>query len=324
MTGAAMDPEHAPAAVWAVVVLYNPEADAVRRQHAATSPQVAGIVYYDNGRGRETLAQLGLLDRPEVRLVGDGENRGIAEALNGGLALVQAMTPPPAFALLLDQDSVPSAGMVAHLVGDYRKVTRDGQQVAAIGPGIFDALHGRLEGFGQAVDFRKRRFTTHTPDGRPFEVFYLITSGTLVPVALLPALGLMEASLFIDAVDFEWSFRARARGYRLLATYATTLEHRRGERLHRPLPGVGIRLHSTRRLFYMYRNHFRLCFRRYMPPVWKIRGLWYLLVRATLFILFVPGRLANLAAIARGTWEGLRLGVADVVGGPPPRLRGPG
>jgi rhamnosyltransferase len=148
-------------------------------------------------------------------------------------------------------------------------------------------------------------------ENEPIPLHYLITSGTLIRLTALAEIGPMEADLFIDSVDFEWSFRARSKGYSLLGTYATCLQHRRGERLHRVWPGLSIRLHSSQRLFYIYRNHFRLCFRRYMPPIWRIRGLWYLLVRTTLFALFVPHRLANLGAMLRGTLQGLRQGVAD-------------
>jgi rhamnosyltransferase len=310
--------------VWAVVVLFQPDGESVMRQFAAVRPQVSGILYYDNGGGREVLAGLGLLQQPGVHCLGDGTNRGIAEALNGGLERVRAFGS--AFALLLDQDSLPSDdGMVARLAASHLRASARGEPVAAVGPAIFDALRGKLEGFGQAVASANRRLCTRTtPAEEPFEVHYLITSGTLVAMPALSQTGLMEASLFIDSVDFEWCFRARARGYRLLGTYATALHHHRGERLHSPLPGVRIRLHSARRLFYIYRNHFHLCFRSYMPPVWKVRGLWYLLLRTLSFALFVPGRATNLGAMARGVLAGLRRGLAELAGETtPPRLGQP-
>lgn len=296
--------------VWAIVVLYRPEIAAVRDQFAAVSSQVAGVIYYDNGGGNEVLSQLGLLSQPGVRCLGDGQNCGIAEALNRGLELASSFRA--SFALLLDQDSVPSAEMVERLVTSYRRAAASGVKVAAVGPSIFDMLHGRLEGFGQAVSLSKRRFRPGSGmENELVHLHYLITSGTMIHLAALAEIGLMEASLFIDSVDFEWSFRARSKGYSLLGSYATCLLHRRGERLHRAWPGVSIRLHSAQRLYYIYRNHFRLCFRRYMPAIWKIRGLWYLLVRTTLFAVFVPRRLANLQAMLRGTLHGLRQGFAD-------------
>jgi rhamnosyltransferase len=297
--------------VWAVVILYRPDREAVRQQHEALSPQVAGVVYTDNGGGRDVLARLDLVADRRVRCAGDGQNVGIAEGINRGVAL--AREAGAAFVLLLDQDSVPAPDMVARLATALGRALEGDASVGAVGPAIFDELHGKMEDFGHAVSRLQRRAPPAPgPTDAPVELNYLITSGTLIPVGVLDEVGLMESDLFIDAVDFEWSFRARARGYRLYGTYDAHLHHKRGQGLHRiPILGATIRLHAPERHFYIFRNHLRLCFRPYMPVVWKLRGLWYLVVRTTLFGLFVSGRAAHLAAMARGTWQGLRQGWAD-------------
>jgi rhamnosyltransferase len=284
--------------ILAVVVLYQPDHELLRTQLEATRPQVDGIVYYDNGAGRAALAAIGALDAPGVRCVGDGNNCGLAEALNRALEAAREA----AFVLLLDQDSVPAPDMVAVLRAGH------GPGVAAVGPSLFDALEGRVERFGQAVSLLDRPVRK---DGRTFPVYYLITSGTLVESKALAEIGPMESSLFIDAIDFEWCYRARARGYRILGTYGTQLRHHRGEHLLRPLPGITVRVHSAQRLFYMYRNHVRLCFRGYMSLVWKVRGAKDLFWRLVGYALFVPERRRHLGAIARGIAEGWRLGRAD-------------
>jgi rhamnosyltransferase len=297
--------------VWAIVILYRPQAEAVRRQHEALRAQVAGIVYYDNGDGRATLDRLDLTASDAVRCLGDGQNVGIAEGLNRGLALVRELGA--ARALLLDQDSVPAADMVAALAETQDRAGAQGARVGAVGPAIFDELTGAPEPFGHAVTRAARRPPPNAAvRAAPVELFYLITSGTLVSLAVIDAVGAMESSLFIDAVDFEWSYRARARGYRFYGSWGARLHHNRGEGMHRvPVLGLKIRLHSATRHFYIFRNHLRLCFRPYLPTAWKLRGLWYLVQRTVLFGLFVPGRLAHLRAMSRGTWQGLREGLAD-------------
>lgn len=297
--------------VWAVVILHRPDADGVRRQHDALRAQVAGIVYYDNGGGRAALDALGLTDGDGLRCVGDGENVGIAEGLNRGLACARERGAQSA--LLLDQDSVPAATMVAELEACRARAAAHDPRVAAVGPAILDELRGEPEGFGHAVSRQARRTPADAAAREaPVEVNYLITSGTLVPLSVIDDVGAMEADLFIDAVDFEWSFRARARGYKLYGAYGALLHHRRGERLHRvPLFGARIRVHSPTRHFYIFRNHLRLCFRPYMPTSWKLLGAWYLVRRLALFGLLVPPRVGHLAAMARGTWRGLSQGLAD-------------
>lgn len=299
------------AEVWAVVVLHHPEPALLRRQFAATIEQVGGIVYYDNGAGAAALAALGLAGRADVERLGNGDNRGLAEALNAGLAFLGGRGCR--FALLLDQDSVPEPQMVARLRAAHRAAEGQDPPVAAVGPAVFDELLGRLAPFGQARSL-PRRLVPAVPDQEPFEVSYLITSGTLLALAALERIGPMEGRLFIDSIDYEWCFRARARGHRLLATYGTFLRHRRGQRLVRAWPGLRVRLHPTQRLFSIYRNQVRLSFRGYVPLTWKLRSAVELAVRLALFALVVPGRGANLVAIGRGIAEGLRLGWAERTG----------
>jgi rhamnosyltransferase len=294
--------------VWAVVVLHHPDAELLRQQFAATMPQVQGIIYHDNGAGRSTLSQLGVLAQPCVRCLGDGNNLGLAEAFNRGLELLVEMQAR--FALLLDQDSLPARDMVQCLRAADRQGRRDGTRVAAIGPAIYDTWRGRLEPFGQATSLR-RRLVSRARDNEPFDVSYLISSGTMLYLPALAEIGPMESGLFIDSIDYEWSFRARARGHRLLATYGTILQHRRGERLHRPLPSVRLRLHSPQRLFFIHRNQVRLCFRRYISLAWKGRAITELVLRMALSLLFGPDRRRRLAASMRGIVQGLRQGRTD-------------
>lgn len=295
---------------WAIVVLYHPNHDLLRQQFEATVTQVRGIVYCDNGGGTAALAQLGLLSRPGVACIGDGDNQGLAAALNDGLSFVQAK--PAAFAFLLDQDSIPAPGMLAKLHEGCRREIDKGEKIAAIGPSIFDSLQGRIEHIGQAVAPSMRRVPAASQAvHEPFDVTYVITSGTLVNLACLEDVGSMDASLFIDSVDCEWCFRARSRGYRVLATYETALHHRQSDGLLHPMPGVYIRLYSPMRLYYIYRNHARLCYRQYVHWTWKVGRTMDLLVNTLAFALFVPGRAANLMAMCKGIWEGLQQGRAD-------------
>jgi rhamnosyltransferase len=285
---------------WAVVVLHHPDLALLHRQFEAVSPQVEGIVYCDNGAGAAALGTLGLDGEAGVHRIGDGANCGLASALNDGLRFATARGA--AFVLLLDQDSTPDPDLVERLRGGYLGAGA-GRPVAAVGPAIFDDLLGRRAPFGQALALR-HRLVPRDPRGF-FEVSYLITSGALIPVAALTSVGEMEEDLFIDSIDHEWSFRARARGHRLLATYDTCLRHRRGERLHRAWCGLRVRLHPPFRLFFIYRNQVRLFLRGYVPWTWKVRSSIELVLRMALLAALVPGRGPALRAMLRGVCEGL-------------------
>ena len=71
------------------------------------------------------------------------------------------------------------------------------------------------------------------PANAPYEVSFLISSGTLVPCSALLALRGMRSNYFIDHVDTEWCLRARAAGYLLLVVPEARLYHRLGDSVRR-------------------------------------------------------------------------------------------
>mgnify|MGYP002888735411 CR=1 FL=1 len=43
----------------------------------------------------------------------------------------------------------------------------------------------------------------------------IITSGSIIPVKVLQNVGLMDETLFIDYIDYEWCLRAIHKGYQI-------------------------------------------------------------------------------------------------------------
>jgi len=287
----------------AIVILYRPEAELLVAQFDRIREQVETVLYYDNGGGRDALEDLGLLAETNVTLIGDGTNVGLARALN--LALDAA--GPAGVALLLDQDSIPDPNLVDTLRRGFAAPHGSSRPVLAVGPAIVDELEGRAEEFTRLRLGRNRRITSAAGAATEFfEVDFLITSGTMVDLARLPDAGWNDESLFIDCVDFDWSFAATARGFALLGTFATTLSHRRGDLIHRAPGGLAIRVHSPARLYYMHRNRVRLYTRPYVPLAWKTHDFARMIVKLALLTAFVPQRGARLRAALRGIADGLR------------------
>ncbi len=290
----------------AVVVLYEPDDALLLRQFQALRDQVDAVHYFDNGGGIAALARTGIADEPGVGVFGEGANVGLATALN--LSLLRLGTE--GHALLLDQDSIPAPDLVATLRRGFDTPHR--HSVLAVGPAIMDELEERPEYFTRLRLLRNRRIASAADAGSEFfDVDFLITSGTMIDLSQLGAAGLNDESLFIDCVDFDWSFAATARRFALLATFSTTLSHRRGDNLVHAPGGLAIRVHSPARLYYMHRNRVRLYRRRYVPLAWKVHDLGRMIVKFGLLMAFVPRRRERLIAISRG----LRDGVRDV-GGP--------
>lgn len=298
-----------PVGVCAIVVLYRPEPALLRAQFDAVRPQVETVLYVDNGGGRNVLQATGIAGSGGVELLGDGDNLGLGSALNAALTLLggRREAHPPEYALLLDQDSVPDPAMVAGLLAGFAAGRPAGRPVAAVGPAIVDVLHDRPEYFTRLRLPLNRRITSTADAGTDFfEVDFLITSGSLVHLPVLSDVGLMDDSLFIDSLDFDWSFRARAKGYALLATFTTTLQHRRGDEVARGPAGLAIRVHSPTRLYYMHRNRVRLYTRGYVPMAWKVHDVGRMLVKFALLMVLAPRKAATARAVVCGIADGVR------------------
>jgi rhamnosyltransferase len=294
--------------IFAVVVTYQPNAVALRSLLAALLQETAGVIVVDNTSEHDHSVEDLLTDAllGNVRLLRMGENRGIATALNVGIS--KAAELGASHVLLSDQDSLPSPGMVAVLSELTQQLTERGNRVGSVSPEYFD-LTTR-----QTFPFQVQRpgnFFYSSAGGKEatpwVEILTGITSGTLIPCAVLEDVGQMREDFFIDYVDTEWCHRARHKGYSLFGTACTRLNHRLGDDQFlvwafgwRPYTA-----YSPVRLYYRFRN-FVLLFRlRHVALRWKLRAFWYWLGNAYAYLIFSPRRAENLRMIAKGLRDGL-------------------
>lgn len=304
----AVNPMHAGddvsvAAVCAVLVTHEPDLAVLSQALASLALQVPRIVVVDNASAGTGLHAL-CARHTGLTFVTLPVNHGLAHGLNEGVRCARTLTGIRAV-LLLDQDSVPAPGMVAALCAALARRSRE-QRVAAVGPCHRDPRDGAAAPFIR-IGFpwnRKLRCGDHGDDVR---CDFLISSGCLIPLAVLDDVGGMDAAFFIDNVDLDWCFRATARGYALYGVCAARLQHHLGEQRLR-LPGLarGIVVHPPRRLYYMLRNRLWLYRRRSTPRRWIAQDVPRLLVKFALFALLVAPRRAYLRQMLAGLRDGIR------------------
>lgn len=287
----------------AVVVTHHPDPAVLARLLDALAPQAAGVVVVDNASPGHAVRDL-CIAYSRVELLPLPENRGLAAALNVGIAHARTL-PGISRVLLMDQDSVPDAGMVDALGVALDRLSRDGR-VAAVGPRFRDPREGADAPFVR-IRFPFNRMVHCRGACDAVACDFLITSGCLIPLAALDAVGDMDDGLFIDNVDLEWCFRASAQGHALFGVCAARMLHHHGADRQR-VPGLprGIIVHSPRRLFYMMRNRVLLYHRAYTPKRWILQDMPRLLAKLLIFSLLVPPRRANLRCMLAGLRAGAR------------------
>lgn len=260
------------------------------RTVSALAAQVDHVVLVDDGSGTAAPMRFG----PGVEVVSLAENSGIAAALN--VAIEHARARHATHVLTLDQDSSLDDGHVARLLAVLEAAEARGDRPAGAAPGVVGGARV-LVGAG----------------GEPFDP---IQSGQLVPMRVFDELGGFRAELFIDAVDSEFTVRARAAGYRYVMDEQLSMAHALGEAVPlqvfgRPLVVLGrqrhVLYHSPARTYYMVRNSVWLSRRygagdrRWMRR--RNRKMAELVIGSTLL---APDRWAQLAAVRAGWRHGRR------------------
>ena len=243
--------------VCGVVVTYHPEVGVAENLMRLRS-QVEHLVVVDNGSSTEELSRLrDAAQTVPFRLIENGDNLGIATALNVGVRAAQTLGAE--WVLFFDQDSQVTDGFAAAIVYGFKHYA--GGRLGILAPTYIDS---RL---GTPMD------AEFEPDGT---LETAMTSGTLMRTEVFAELGFFVDAMFIDAVDHEYSLRLRMAGYVIAECPQAVLLHAPGSPRLYYLPGRAKPLrtanYSPVRRYYQERNkiwlkrrygkHFPAFFRR--------------------------------------------------------------
>lgn len=240
-----------------VLVLYKPNTKQLDNLKMLSSS--ADVIAVDNTPlpQNNTVEDIGL-----VEYVSIGKNVGIACAQNIGID--RAIQSGYNYILFLDQDSVVDKKFLRDIMLEYQHIKSIDSRIAALGPRI-----------------------VNIKDGKPYKdsigdkdfaiVDTIISSGTLVETKNLQRVGGMEEDLFIDVVDHEWCWRCKSNGYNVYMTRRVHMHHEVGNNTVHFL-GLQLLLSSPFRYYYKYRNSIWMMKRDYVPFIWKIKKIIWLLL----------------------------------------------
>lgn len=300
-------PGRRPERVGAVIVTYFASEAELADLMRAVAVQVEFMAVIDNTPGAKAFSGP---EGERVWRIANGSNFGLAEAQNQGIATLRSFGLT--HALLLDQDSLPAADMVAQLLAALRELYATGARPAAVGPRWRDRHSQRSSPFVR-LGLGRMRAAEEAPI---VECDTLISSGCLIPLSVFDAVGTMDSALFIDQIDTEWGLRAQMKGFRLYGVHAAVLTHGIGEAFVHPwfAPWRTLPVHSPMRDYYLVRNTLAIFFRRRAPWRWRLLQL----VRLPGIILAMLTQMPQRAARWRSVMRGLRDGALHRLGHAPP------
>lgn len=188
------------------IVLYKPNFERLFQNIQKLSRQINTVILYNNGADITRVEEYVNKCSCSIVITGDGENKGIAAALNGIMEKAEELGY--SWALTLDQDSIVPANMIPK----FSKVI-ESNDVAVVCP--------------QNIDSRRKYMI---PVSEPeIEVVKMCdTSGSCTNVSIWRELGGFDEWLFIDLVDNDYCKRVDLKGYQILKLNSVIMDHQYG------------------------------------------------------------------------------------------------
>jgi len=213
--------------VIAIVVAYFPDSQIITETLRSIYKQVEQVLIIDNTpNGSDILQNLQLLkENSNIHLVTLGRNTGISHAQNVGIK--KALENKVDFVMLSDQDTFYPNNYIDEMLEAYYKLPNR-EKVAAITPAVSVINMGGKKMkfiwfngiFNKPLNFKEG---CH-------EITEVMASGMIIPSKVIDDIGFMNEELFIDWVDLEWGWRARAKGYKLIGCNDIVINHHSGDK----------------------------------------------------------------------------------------------
>lgn len=270
-----------------VIIVFHPNPKLFESKLKQLGGDVA-IVVVDN-----TPNKVIEIDLPNVAYIPLRENTGIANAQNVGIR--NLLDRGCSHIVFFDQDSEYSLRYVEAIVSEYMRIASLRDDMFILGPTVVDKDS-------------KEEYKSLSADGMADASYIiqreLISSGTCVSASRISQVGMLQSSMFIDYVDFEWCWRAESKGLVSVMTRNVTLPHKVGKGQKRVFGCVFIES-APFRYFYQYRNLIALCRLSYVPKSWKYKKL----LRKVIELFVMPVISKNGKDILKNSLRGIAAGL---------------
>lgn len=242
--------------VLAIIVNWNCSEDTLRAGQALTDMGLDLVVVDNNS------TELGEVQRlstalQAARILKLPENVGYAGGVNAGMQL--GLESGYSHALLLNPDTLPTQSVVESMVG----LAAD---ASIVGTAQVSEVDGRWTSYVSAaiLDGRKPRpFQCRTACGAGHSVDIVSGAALLINLADAASIGFMDESFFHYKEEYDFCYRAKAKGMKILYSCSPALKHERGG----SLPGA-----SPRAQYFKYRNEISFLQKTFGPFGW-VSGL---------------------------------------------------
>ena len=245
--------------VAAVVVIFNPD-DRFKKLLLSVIEQVDKIWIINNQPNFDvdkfiTNGQVECEDKTTV--IENKQNIGLAAAQNQGIKL--ALADGLDWVLLLDQDSILDKAFVKNML--HAAHVYDNEEHI----GFLTPRHESDDGspsvptYSKGLFLKPKRYHMNLTEIDDSLLFGM-ASVSFIPNKRFEEIGLMREDFWIDYIDYEFSFRVRKQGYKILGVGGARLNHRLGITQQIKVLGktFSYQVHPAFRRYTIYRNRVKV------------------------------------------------------------------
>ncbi len=288
---------------FAGIVTYWPDTRILEGLIAQIAPEVSAVIIIANSFLNDTIIATlkEAANGTEFIYHPHYENIGLGAAFSQIVSIARGKAAERI--VLFDQDSSPHPGMIGRLGEILDTLQREGHHPAVVGPRPVPPADGK-------ISYRTPTIHLHSPhkaSGRTRAVWFVVSSGSLIPLDAIDDVGLFDAQLFVDATDVEWCMRAWSRSYTCWLADDVSMPHRLG------IGATGLfgshrtfTVQRSWRLSLYARNQAALLRRDYIPWSWKVRWVAYFLCQVFAYFVIDRGEPGRSKALLRGFYTGMR------------------
>ncbi|MCQ9209948.1 glycosyltransferase family 2 protein [Granulicatella seriolae] len=285
-----------------VIVTYNPDNNVLQLIQECIS-QATQVLVVDNGSNQNDPTILAindlLQDHKELKYTSLEKNFGLAFAQNVGIKEFEDLHFDRV--VFFDQDSQIPKDFFESMSRTFDTLLDEGEPVGILAPNYLDKNILEYAHFAKLTPNGYQDITLKSDETA--EVSFVISSGSMMPVAIFKEIGDFNQEFFIDQVDTEFCLRVLSHGYKIFATAACTLAHTIGNRTKKRLLFLTIKPnhHSSKRKFYITRNGVKtmLLYKEEFPGFRKL--MTYRLIHdAMAVVFFEKDKLKKLGAMYQG------------------------
>ncbi|PTB99331.1 glycosyltransferase family 2 protein [Marinobacter sp. Z-F4-2] len=276
-----------------ILITFNPMISLLGEVLDSILVNRVGVVIVDNGS--ENVNEIIELC-PESKVIPLGQNKGIGFAQNIGIK--EARSKDYSYIWLSDQDTLYECDFALKML---RYANSIDEKFAVLGPAYVDLNREEVQPFVRL----SKGFEYFYPVPGLNECSHLISSGMVIPVDILDAVGGMREDFFIDYVDFEWCWRAYFRGYKVYGIGDVLIRHTIGEDTTRVL-GRSLSIRSPFRHYFIVRNAtYLFLYYRVLGFRCKVKIIYQAFAISLVAILFGKKRIKYIKSICYGFFSGL-------------------